>query len=73
MAKTDLMRKGRRMAYLNKCVKVQILIAEYENETTIRKQVFEKHIRPVLMCSYASFNRMLNEKNPQKQIEELIN
>lgn len=73
MAKIELMQRGRRLAYLRKCVKVQQLIEIHESETTVRKQVFDKHIKPVIMCSYSQFNNMLNEPNPQKQIEELLN
>jgi hypothetical protein len=73
MDKIKALRRGRRLAYLRKCLIVHKLIEKHENETTVRKQVFDKHIQPVIMCSYSSFNKMLNEPNPQKQINELLN
>ncbi len=65
------MQKGRRLAYLKRCLLVQKLLQEHENGTTVRKQVFEKHIKPVLKCSYSTFNNMINAKNPQREIEQL--
>jgi hypothetical protein len=47
------------------------LIEEYESETSIRCRVFEKYIQPIMCCSYVTFNNMLNEPNPQKQIVEI--
>jgi hypothetical protein len=62
---------GRRAAYLRRCVEVSELIGKYENETTIRKRVFALHIQPIIRKSYVTFNTMLNEPNPQRQLEEI--
>lgn len=67
------MQLGRRAAYLRKCILVQELLLQYENETSVRKRVFELHIKPVVLCCYSQFNRMLNERNPQKQLEDIEN
>lgn len=67
------MQKGRRLAYLKKCIVAQQLMMKYEDNTTVRHRVFEDHIQPVLMCSYQQYNNMLNEPNPQRQIDELTN
>lgn len=69
--RTEKMKLGRRAAYLRKCIIVQQLCATYENETTIRKRVFETHIRPVILCSYTQFNNMLGERNPAGQLREI--
>jgi hypothetical protein len=66
------MQQGRRLAYLKKCIRVQELILEYENNTTVRKQVFEKYVQPEIRCSYTQFNNMLNEVNPKNQIKEIL-
>lgn len=66
-----LMKLGRRKKYLQDCILVSDLIDKHENEFTIRKRVFEKNIQPIVSRSYVTFNRMLNEVNPQKQIEEI--
>jgi hypothetical protein len=68
---TGLMQLGRRKKYLNDCIIAADLINQYETDETIRKRVFESKIKPVLCCSYATFNRMLNEVNPLKQISEI--
>ena len=65
------MQLGRRSAYLKKCVIVLDLLEQYETDTSIRKRIFEKHIQPVVGCSYATFNNMLNEPNPRKQLAEI--
>ncbi len=65
------MQLGRRRAYLKKCVLAQQLIAKYENGTSIRKRVFALHIKPVVLCSYQQFNNMLNEVNPEKELEQI--
>lgn len=65
------MKLGRRAAYLRKCIFVQELLAKYENETTVRKRVFEQHIKPVIFCQYAQFNNMLNECNPKKELQDI--
>lgn len=65
------MQLGRRAAYLRKCILVQELLLQYENETSVRKRVFELHIRPVVFCSYQQFNNMLNECNPEKELHEI--
>lgn len=67
------MRIGRKAAYLRKCILVQQLLAEHENETTVRKRVFEQHIKPVVLCSYVQFNNMLNERNVKNKLEEIEN
>lgn len=62
---------GRRMAYLKRCVIIIDLLKKHENDTSVRKLIFEKHIKPVVGMSYASFNRMLNERNPSLQIQKI--
>lgn len=69
--KLKKMQLGRRKSYLERCLKVLNLLNQYENDTTVRKHVFRKHIYPVIGCSYSTFNRMLNEPNPQKQLKQL--
>ncbi len=69
--KSKAMQKGRRLAYLKRCLLVQNLTQEHENETTVRKMVFEYYIKPVLKCSYSTFNNMLNVKNPQREMDLL--
>ena len=71
MTKLEKMALGRRAAYLRRCVRVAELISVYENECTVRKRVFEKHIQPEMRCSYATFNNMLNESNPAKELAEI--
>lgn len=65
------MQLGRRRSYLLKCVLVQKLLAQHENETSIRRRVFDLHIKPVVLCSYVQFNNMLNERNPEKELEDI--
>jgi hypothetical protein len=64
------MQQGRRIAWLKRCVKAQTLMELHETATSIRIRVFESHIKPVLNCSYQSFNRMLNVPNLEKQLKE---
>jgi len=71
MERSEAMSKGRRLAYLKRCLTAQELLQEHESETSVRKRVFEQHVKPVLNCSYATFNNMLNVLNPKKQIELL--
>lgn len=71
MNRIEKMRLGRRRAYLRKCLLAQSLAMEFENQTTIRSRVFMEHIKPVLLCSYQQYNNMLNEINPQRELEEL--
>ena len=74
MDRSTLIRKmqiGRRIAYLNRCLEAVALLGKFENDTSIRRRVFDKHIQPVIRCSYTTFNNMLNEPNPQKQLELL--
>lgn len=76
MNKIEKMKLGRRRAYLRKCILAQELMSTYENQTSVRSRVFEEYIEPVLLCSYQQYNNMLNEINPQKElqeIEELLN
>ncbi len=69
--KLKKMELGRRAAYLKRCIVVIDLLEEHESDTSIRKRVFEKHIQPVARCSYATFNNMLNEPNPRKQLASI--
>lgn len=62
---------GRKIRYLERCIKVQELLSIYENETTVRVRVFNKHIKTVVDVSYAQFNNMINERNPARQLEEI--
>lgn len=71
MEKTKAMAKGRRLAYLKRCLLAQDLLQKNETETSVRKMVFENYIKPVLGCSYADFNKMLNVANHKKEIELL--
>lgn len=71
MGKIEAMKKGRRIAYLKRCLIAQDLLQKHETTTSIRKRVFEEFIKPELRCSYATFNNMLNVVNPQKEIELL--
>lgn len=72
MEKSEAMQIGRKLAYLRKCQTAQELLLQYETDKSIRKRVFEDHIKPVLNnCSYATFNNMLNVVNPKEQIELL--
>jgi hypothetical protein len=68
--KITKMKQGRRIAYLKRCIKAWKLMEYYENQTVTRRRIFESHIKPVLNCSYQSFNRMLNVPNPEKQLKE---
>lgn len=71
MDRNEAMRRGRRIAYLERCVTAQQLLLKHETTTSVRKRVFEQHIKPVLRCSYVTFNNMLNVVNPQKEIDLL--
>jgi hypothetical protein len=71
MDKIERMKLDRRKPYLQKCVLAAEVLAKYENDTTVRSRIFGKYIQPVIRVSYQSFNNMLNEKNPQKEIEEI--
>ncbi len=62
---------GRKAAYLRRCLRVIELLEIHESTTTVRVRVFNNHIRPVIKCSYAQFNNMLNEPNPQRQLNEI--
>lgn len=65
------MQLGRRATYLRRCIRVQELLTQYESDTSVRRRIFEKYIAPELRCSYTSFNNMLNETNPSKQLEDI--
>ncbi len=65
------MKLGRRAAYLRRCIEVINLLHRHENATTVRCRVFQEHIRPVIRCSYTTFNNMLNEPNPHRQLDEI--
>lgn len=68
----EAMAKGRRLKYLQRCLTAQKLMQEYYTETSVLCRVFQRHIKPVINCSYAQFNNMMNEKNPQKEIDNLL-
>jgi hypothetical protein len=70
-SKLHKMQLGRRAAYLRRCILCVELLERYEDDTTVRYRIFEKYIKPELHCSYATFNNMLNEANPQKQLETI--
>lgn len=65
------MQLGRRAAYLKRCITVLQLLEQHETDTSIRKRVWKKHIQPVIGGSYTTFNNMLNEPNPYKQLDEI--
>lgn len=65
------LRLGRRKAYLERCIKVLELLEQHEDECSVRKRIWGKYIQPVVGGSYATFNNMLNEPNPHKQLQEL--
>ena len=69
--KLELMSFGRRITYLKRCIAMKMLIEEHESATTIRCRVFDIYIQPIMCCSYVTFNNMLNEPNPEKQIVEI--
>ena len=73
MTRLERMRLGRRAAYLRRCILCAELLDKYENQTSVRKRVFDIHIRPILRCSYTTFNNMLNELDPHKQLESIEN
>jgi len=62
---------GRKAAYLRRCITVNELVQEFECSTSVRLRVFDQHIKPVIRCSYATFNNMLNEPNPRKQLDQI--
>lgn len=65
------MKLGRRAAYLRRCIRCIELLEEYETDTSVRIRIFEKYIQPAMQCSYQTFNNMLNESNPRKQLEAI--
>ena len=69
--KLEKMRLGRRATYLRRCVVALELAEKHETGETIRSRVFAKYIQPVMLCSYQTFNNMLNEPNPRKQLDEI--
>jgi hypothetical protein len=71
LTKFDKMRLGRRASYLRKCILAAELIDKYETNCTVRVRIFNEYIQPVLRVCYSTFNRMLGEKNPQKQLDEI--
>ncbi len=60
---------GRKAAYLRKCIKVNKLLTTYESSTSVRLRVFCQYIQPQVPISYTTFNNMLNESNPEKQLD----
>jgi hypothetical protein len=73
MNRLEKMALGRRAAYLRRCIQVIELVEKHETPLTVRCRVFEAHIKPVMNCSYVTFNNMLNEKNPRKELESIEN
>lgn len=71
MDRLEKMALGRRAAYLRRCIQVAELLALYETDCSVRKRIFYKHIKPVIKCSYTTFNNMLNVPNPAKELEEI--
>lgn len=71
MNRLEKMSLGRRAAYLRRCIQVIELVEKHENDATIRCRIFDKHIKPVMHCSYVTFNNMLNEPNPRMQLEAI--
>jgi len=71
--KTIKMKRGRRIAYLKRCIVAHELLERHETDTSVRCRVFEKHIQSVLNCSYQTFNNMLNVRSPKKQLAEIMN
>lgn len=71
MNRLEKMALGRRAAYLRRCIQVIELVEKHETPLTVRCRVFEVHIKPVMNCSYVTFNNMLNEKNPRKELESI--
>ena len=71
MNRLEKMALGRRAAYLRRCIQVIDLLDKHETTETIRCRIFDKHIKPVMNCSYVTFNNMLNEPNPRKQLEAI--
>jgi hypothetical protein len=65
------MKLGRKAAYLRRCLKAQELLLRFESATSVRRRIFDAHIKPELGCSYTMFNNMLNEPNPLKRLEEI--
>lgn len=62
---------GRRAAYLRKCIQVQELLEQHETPYTVRCRIFKDYIKPVMNCSYQTFNNMMNEANPRKELESI--
>lgn len=63
---------GRKKRYLEDCIKVMKLLEKHETPQTVRKRIFYDFIRPEVRVSYPQFNNMMNEKNPNKQLEEVL-
>lgn len=71
MTRLEKMALGRRAAYLRRCIQVIELLERHETPETVRCRIFDKHIKPVMNCSYVTFNNMLNEQNPRKELESI--
>ena len=67
------MQLGRRAAYLRRCILVLELLEQHETDYSIRRRIFDKYIKPVIGGSYTTFNNMLNEPNPRRQLDEIEN
>lgn len=72
MSRLEKMALGRRKKYLQRCIQAQELLELHETSCTVRVRIFEKFIEPVMHCSYATFNNMLNESNPRLELESVI-
>jgi hypothetical protein len=73
MTRLEKMALGRRKAYLLRCVTVIELLEKHETRYTVRSRIFKDFIKPVMNCSYTTFNNMLNEPNPRKELESIEN
>lgn len=62
---------GRKVAYLRRCIRANEILMLHETECSVRVRIFNLYIRPEMKCSYAQFNNMMNEHNPQKKIEQI--
>ena len=71
MNNCEKMALGRRAAYLRRCIQAQEILEREESGITIRKRIFDRFIHPTMGCSYATFNNMLNEKNPRRELERI--
>ncbi len=72
LTREQKMRMGKRAAYLRRCIRASELISMFETDCTVRRRIFEKHIRQEIgFVSYTSFNSMLTVINPEKELLEI--